>query len=81
MPQSDFPLDELRRYSPTIAVPADLDRFWADTLADARRHPLAATFEPIDNGLRVISSFDVTFAGFGGSPIRAWLHLPADRPG
>jgi cephalosporin-C deacetylase len=81
VPQSDFPLDELRRYSPTIAVPADLDRFWADTLADARRHPLAATFEPIDNGLRVIASFDVSFAGFGGSPIRAWLHLPADRPG
>lgn len=81
MPQSDFPLDELRRYSPTIAVPTDLDRFWADTLADARRHPLAATFDPIDSGLRVISSLDVTFAGFGGSPIRAWLHLPADRPG
>ncbi|MBI3749257.1 MAG: acetylxylan esterase [Chloroflexi bacterium] len=81
MPQSDFPLDELRRYRPTVAVPADLGPFWADTLADARRHPLAATFEPIDNGLRVITSLDVTFAGFGGSPIRAWLHLPADRPG
>lgn len=81
MPQSDLPLDELRRYSPTIVVPPDLDRFWATTLAEARDHDLAATFARVDNGLRVISTFDVTYAGFGGSPIRAWLHLPAERPG
>lgn len=81
MPQSDLPLDELRRYSPPIAVPADLAGFWADTLAETRSHDLAATFEPIDNGLRVIATLDVRYAGFGGSPIRGWLHLPADRPG
>ncbi len=51
------------------------------TLADARAHDLAATFEPVDNHLSVISTLDVTYAGFGGSPVRAWLHLPADRPG
>jgi len=81
VPQSDLPLDELRRYSPSLALPSDLDRFWANTLAEARGHDLAATFEPIDNGLRVISTRDVTFAGFSGSTIRAWLHLPADRRG
>ena len=81
MPQSDLPLAELRRYAPLIDVPADLDDFWAATLADARRHALAPVFDAIDNGLSVISTFDVTYAGFDGSPIRAWLHLPADRPG
>ncbi len=81
MPQSDLPLDELRRYSPVIEVPSDLDRFWATTLAEARGHDLAATFVPVDNGLAVITTLDVTFAGFGGSPVRGWLHLPADRPG
>jgi cephalosporin-C deacetylase len=81
VPQSDLPLAELRRYSPTLAVPSDLESFWATTLAEARRHDLAVTFEPIDNGLAVVTTLDVTYAGFGGSPIRAWLHLPAGRPG
>jgi cephalosporin-C deacetylase len=62
-------------------VPPDLDRFWSATLAEARAHDLSATFEPVDNGLAVISTFDVTYAGFGGSPVRAWLHLPAGRTG
>ena len=81
MPQSDLPLEELRRYSPAIAEPSDLDEFWAATLADARAHDLAVAFEPIDNGLQAISTLDVTFSGFGGSPIRGWLHFPADRHG
>ncbi|HSS36578.1 MAG TPA: acetylxylan esterase [Patescibacteria group bacterium] len=81
MPQFDLPLAELRAYAPDLAEPADLDRFWATTLADARTHDLAATFTPIDTGLSAIATLDVTFAGYGGSPIRAWLHLPADRQG
>ena len=81
MPQSDLPLDELRRVRPGHRAPVDLDRFWATTLAETRTHDLAATFAPVDNGLAVISTLDVTFAGFGGSPVRAWLHLPAERPG
>ena len=79
MPYSDLPIDELRHYQPDLAVPADLDEFWADTLRDTRSHPLAATFTPVETGLTVIDSYDVTFAGFGGSPVRGWLHLPTGR--
>jgi cephalosporin-C deacetylase len=79
--QFDMPLAEMRAYAPPLAVPADLDRFWAATLDEARTHELAATFTPVDSGLTVISTFDVTFAGHGGSPVRAWLHLPAGRQG
>ncbi len=81
MPQSDLPLAELRTYAPALAVPPDLDRFWASTLAEARRHNVGAVFEPIDSGLTAVTTLDVTYAGFGGSPVRAWLHLPAGRPG
>ncbi len=81
MTQFDLPLAEMRAYAPDLPAPADLDRFWAGTLEEARRHDLAATFEPIDSGLTAIETLDVRFAGFGGSPIRAWLHLPLDRPG
>jgi cephalosporin-C deacetylase len=81
MAQSDLPLDELRAYTPALQVPADMEAFWTSTLAEARLHDLAVTCQPVDNGLAVIDTFDVTYAGFGGSPIRAWLHLPATRVG
>jgi cephalosporin-C deacetylase len=79
MPLFDLPLQELRAYRAERPAPPDLDEFWADTLADARSHDLAATFIPVDNGLSLIETLDVTFAGFGGAPIRGWLHLPARR--
>ena len=82
MAQFDMPLDEMRAYTPLLAAPADLDTFWSTTLAEARAHELAATFTPVDSGLTVIQTLDVTFAGFGGSPVRGWLHLPVggERP-
>ena len=77
MPFFDLPLDELRAYAPELPEPADLDAFWAGTLAETRAHDLAATFTPVATGLTVIDTFDVTFAGFGGAPIKGWLHRPA----
>ena len=34
MPQTDLPLDQLRAYRPRLTEPADLDAFWATTLAE-----------------------------------------------
>jgi len=81
MPQYDMPLDELRAYRPNLAVPADLDAFWARTLTETRAHDLGATFSPIANDLALVDTFDVTFRGFGGQPVRGWLHLPASHSG
>lgn len=81
MAQSDMPLDQLRTYRPDLPVPADLDSFWANTLAEARTHDLAASFDPVESGLAVIETFDVSYAGFGGSPVRGWLHLPRAQSG
>lgn len=77
MPLSDLTLDELADYRPRRREPADFDQFWADTLAEADRHPLDATFEPVDAGLRVIAVHDVTFTGYGGERVKAWLTVPA----
>jgi cephalosporin-C deacetylase len=74
---TDLPIQELRAYAPELSAPADIDAFWADTLAEARAHERPAIFEPVETGLRVIETWDVTYAGFGGTPVRAWLHLPA----
>jgi cephalosporin-C deacetylase len=81
VPLFDLPLDALRTYTPDLDVPSDLDEFWARTLTDARRHQLGATFQPVDSGLTVLDTLDVTFAGFAGAPIRGWLHLPAGARG
>ncbi|MCL6550419.1 MAG: acetylxylan esterase [Acidothermus cellulolyticus] len=74
MPNIDLPLDQLTTYAPALPQPADLDQFWSATLAEAPDPE--PTFTPVDTGLRCVESYDVTFCGYGGQPIRAWLHLP-----
>lgn len=77
----DFPLDQLKTYKPQREEPADFDSFWAETLAETRKHSLAAKFEPVDYKLKSVETFDVTFNGFGGHPIKGWLLLPHQRNG
>jgi cephalosporin-C deacetylase len=72
----DWPWEQLREYRPSLAVPADLEEFWRDTLD--RTEPPRVTFRPADSGLLAVETFDVTYAGYGGDPVRAWLHLPAE---
>ncbi|MCX6499573.1 MAG: acetylxylan esterase [Arthrobacter sp.] len=79
MPLFDLPLDQLRAYSSSAVEPGDFDEFWTRTIAEARGFPLDAVYTPVENQLRVIDSFDVSFAGFGGDRIKGWLHLPANR--
>jgi hypothetical protein len=73
----DLPLSELRVYKPDREEPADFDSFWADTLADARSHPLAPSSRSTP-GLATVDVWDVTFAGFGGQPIKGWFLAPHD---
>jgi len=77
----DLSLDQLRSYLPERGEPADFDAFWQQTLADARQSPLDARFEPVDYGLSTVETFDVTFNGYGGQPIKGWLQLPRQRSG
>jgi cephalosporin-C deacetylase len=74
----DLPLSELRVYKPDRTEPPDFDAFWARTLAEARSHPLDARFEPVEAGLVTVDVADVTFAGFGGQPIKGWFLAPRD---
>src|SRR5919198_5175657 len=77
MPLWDLPLEELERYAPSLEEPPDFDAFWAKTLAETRSFELDVRLEPADTLLTGVRSWDVTFNGFGGHPIRGWLHLPA----
>ncbi|MEV7422097.1 MULTISPECIES: acetylxylan esterase [unclassified Streptomyces] len=77
MSLSDMPLDKLRDYRSASVEPDDFDRFWAKTLDEARGHDLDARFRPVSTALTTLEVFDVTFAGFGGHPVKGWLVLPA----
>jgi cephalosporin-C deacetylase len=77
----DLPLDELREYRSASVEPADFDVFWTKTLQQAREHDLDARFEPVETGLRAVQVYDVTFAGFGGHPVKGWLTVPASADG
>ena len=77
----DLSLDQLKAYKPERDEPADFDAFWQSTLAEARSYPLNATFESVDYNLRQLDSFDVTFNGYGGQPVKGWLQMPRHREG
>ncbi|HEX9117131.1 MAG TPA: acetylxylan esterase [Anaerolineae bacterium] len=73
----DLPLETLKAYLPDRQEPPDFDAFWRATLTEVAAHPLAASYQPVDFGLTAIETFDVTFSGYGGQEIKAWLLLPA----
>ena len=80
----DLPLDELKNYKPPRHEPEDFDGFWRSTLEEARAHALEPTFTPVEVGLKTVVCFDVTFAGYGGQPVKGWFlrpHTDAPLPG
>ena len=79
---TDLPEAELRAYLSSQSDPADFDEFWRTTLAEAREFDLGVTVDPVATGLTAVEVFDLSFAGFGGQTVRAWLKVPAgtDRP-
>ena len=76
MPRFDLPLPELQDYRPTVREPADFDSFWADTLAQSRAVAQAPRLTPVTTPFTTLDVFDVTYSGFGGDEIRAWLTVP-----
>jgi cephalosporin-C deacetylase len=73
----DLPLAQLEQYAPTIAEPDDFDEFWQSTLDESRATKALIDVQPEPTDLRLVESYDVTFAGFGGDPVRAWYTRPA----
>jgi len=78
---TDLPLDQLRTYTSAAKEPSDFDAFWQATIEESRAKTWAPTLERQDVGLTAIDVFDVTFAGFDGQQVRAWLRIPAGSDG
>lgn len=76
MPFYDFDAEKLKTYRSAAVPPSDLGEFWAQTLAEARSHPIDATFTLVDYGLATVEVFDASFKGFGGHVVRGWYIRP-----
>ncbi|MGW6441988.1 acetylxylan esterase [Lentzea sp. NPDC055074] len=78
---TDLGLDALWEYRSSYVRPDDFDSFWDETLAEARTVALAVEAVPVETPLRTLDVYDVSFAGFGGDRVRAWLRTPKGRSG
>ena len=76
MPRFDLPAAELAAYRPDVREPRDFDEFWSRTLATARAAGGEVTRRRVDTPFTVFDVHDVTFPGYDGEPVRAWLTLP-----
>jgi cephalosporin-C deacetylase len=74
-------LDAVRRHTTASEEPADFDEFWRATLAEAQGIDLNVRVQRIETVLSLVDVYDITFRGAGGSDVKAWLRVPAGRPG
>ncbi|RXZ69925.1 acetylxylan esterase [Agromyces albus] len=81
MPRIDAPIEEFRHLRPSVTEPEDFDEFWSTTLREARSLAAPPRLTPIDSPLSSFEVYDVTFSGFGGEPVLAWLVLPTGATG
>lgn len=79
MAQFDLPLAELWEYCPTVTEASGFDEFWKRTLSE--QPTVSATEVLLENRLVTIDTYDLSFTGFDGSPVKAWLHVPAGTNG
>ncbi|GLY47226.1 acetylxylan esterase [Lentzea sp. NBRC 102530] len=78
---TDLTLDALWEYRSSYVRPDDFDEFWDSTLAEARSLDLAVEAVPVNTPLRTLDVYDVSFAGFGGDRVHAWLRTPKGATG
>jgi cephalosporin-C deacetylase len=76
--------DDVRATTTEAEAPGDLVQFWEATLAAERVRPGSVTATKVDLGVLTVATYDVSFPGYGGTPVRGWLHRPlatASAPG
>jgi cephalosporin-C deacetylase len=71
--------EELTNYRSAQTDPPDFDAFWSSTLSEARTHALQVERSQIATPIATLDIFDLSFPGFEGQPIRAWLKMPKNR--
>jgi cephalosporin-C deacetylase len=76
MAQFDLTGTALTSHRSTAPEPEGFQAFWGATLQETRAAAADPWFAPVDSGLVMVDVLDVTFSGWAGHPIKAWLALP-----
>lgn len=77
MAVTDLDLDELRVYRPSVHMPADFEEFWRSTIEQSRaRADWLPELTEVETPFETLDYYDLTFPGFNGDPVRAWLSGP-----
>lgn len=77
----DLPIDQLQDQRPTVARPDDFEAFWMNSLDVELIRPLEPAIVLLDTPLRTLDVYDVSWVGYGGQRVQAWLRLPAGSTG
>lgn len=81
MPITDLAIDDLRRYRPEVPEPADFAGFWAGTIDESRAAGGPLLLGSVQSPFTQLEVLDLTYPGFAGEPIRAWITKPlGDEP-
>lgn len=78
---TDLSPAELLAFRPEVDEPADFDAFWVETLAEARAAGGEPTITAADTPITQLTIEDLTFPGFNGEPVRAWVSRPRGAAG
>lgn len=78
---TDLSPAELLAFRPEVDEPADFDAFWVETLAQARAAGGETTITAADTPITQLIVEDLTFPGFNGEPVRAWVSRPREAAG
>jgi cephalosporin-C deacetylase len=81
VPLTDLPLSQLRERRADLHEPADFDAFWRDSIDESRAVGGEAQLVPVATPITELVVEDLTFPGFGGEPIRAWVTRPVRAEG
>ena len=77
----DFAPEKLRTYTGSGTPPADFEAFWRGTLDEQMPAPLDVRLERTDLPVTAYAVYDLSFAGYGGARIKAWVRVPAHTTG
>ncbi len=78
---SEGPDSAVRHSIGQVSEPDDFDEFWFATLRDFAPESPAFEVAQLSLPLQTMDVYDITFAGFGGEPIKAWLRVPRVKVG
>lgn len=79
MPSIDMPLEEMRKYKPSLYREADFEQFWDSTISEAIKQPLNAELIPYDIPAKGVQFYAVRFDGFEGGRLAGWFARPSGR--